>query len=256
MPYIFQDEKTMTSEKIEEWRKFANTYTENNGEPAEMGDQLVKAINDGTGKWVRYDASGKMMKGWVTITGDLADIYPNQSGNTYFYDYATGLMAKGWTTIGGTRYRFDEITGVLLEKEEPESDDDDYEAIDYTAWGEPITAKGKAIADAAIAQIGSTDLCSVVANNALNAIGVDGRAVYLFGWGLSTETIRDAGRHVDEPWPGDIAYYASNYYGTSSHVAVYVGEGKVVSGNYNGSTQLVPAYIGGQQSQPEYYRYY
>ena len=114
MPYIFQDEKTMSAEKIEEWRQFANTYTENpNGETAVMGDQLVTAINEGTGKWVRYNASGAMYKGWLTIGEELRQYYPDQVGNTYYYDYATGLMAKGWTTIGGKEYFFDEITGVL-----------------------------------------------------------------------------------------------------------------------------------------------
>ena len=31
---------------------------------------------DGTGKWVRYDEYGHMIKGW----------YTNEAGNTYFYD--------------------------------------------------------------------------------------------------------------------------------------------------------------------------
>ena len=110
---------------------------------------------------------------------------------------------------------------------------------------------------AAYAQLGSTDLCSVVVNNALAAIGVDCTVRFPGGgWYIDTYSIRDAGKRVDSPEPGDVAFYSSNYYGTSSHVAVYVGDGKVVSGNFNGSTQLVPAYIGGQQSQPEYYRYY
>ena len=114
MPYIFQDEKTMTEEKKEAWRTYANTYTEDpEGTTAEMGNQLVDAINERTGKWVRYDENGKMYKGWLTITEELRQYYPDQVGNTYYYDYATGLMAKGWTRIGGRDYRFDETTGVL-----------------------------------------------------------------------------------------------------------------------------------------------
>ena len=58
-----------------------------------------------------------MLKGWVTIKDKLAEIYPHQSGNVYYYDYKTGLMAKGWTTIGGKRYFFNEITGVLEQSE-------------------------------------------------------------------------------------------------------------------------------------------
>ena len=101
--------------------------------------------------------------------------------------------------------------------------------------------------------VGKGGSCSFIVNEALNAAGID---CSYGGIILSTETIRNAGTRVDTPQPGDVAYYASNYYGNSSHVAIYIGEGKVVSGNFNGTTQIVDAYIGGQQSQPEYYRYY
>ena len=65
-----------------------------------------------SGKWVRYDKEGKMLKGWVEIKGELAELYPDQKDNVYYYDNFTGLMAKGWITIEGTLYHFDEITGV------------------------------------------------------------------------------------------------------------------------------------------------
>ena len=54
-----------------------------------------------------------MIKGWYTVSGKDVSLYPNQAGNTYYYDRQTGLMAKGWTTIDGTTYYFDEVTGVL-----------------------------------------------------------------------------------------------------------------------------------------------
>ena len=122
---------------------------------------------------------------------------------------------------------------------------------------EQMTPQGQAIVNAAYAQLGSTDLCSLVVNNALNAIGVDcfvGSPT--MGYYIDTHTIRDKGYWVATPQPGDVAYYDSNFSGTSSHVAIYIGNGKVISGNFNGSTQIVNAYIGGQQSQPQYYRYY
>ena len=56
---------------------------------------------DGTGKWVRYDAQGHMIKGWYT-----------QDGKTWYYDLTTGAMYKGWHTIEGSTYHFDETTGV------------------------------------------------------------------------------------------------------------------------------------------------
>ncbi|MBR2810028.1 MAG: Ig-like domain-containing protein [Solobacterium sp.] len=65
------------------------------------------------GKWVRYDHSGKMIKGWLTIEGKFADLYPEQEGNTYYYDLITGEMVKGVKVIDGVKYHFNENTGVL-----------------------------------------------------------------------------------------------------------------------------------------------
>ena len=120
IPYIYQDELVMSSNglgryangisddaKIRELAQLSNTYE------AEMADQVEAAIRNHTGKWVRYDEKGAMLKGWVTIEGNLAICYPSQIGNVYYYDQKTGLMAKGWTRINGKDYYFDEITGVL-----------------------------------------------------------------------------------------------------------------------------------------------
>lgn len=80
MPYIFQDEEPGSTE----------------------------------GKWVRYDNTGKMIKGWYTISSDLdKELYPNQIGNTYYYDLITGEMYKGTRIIDNNTYYFDEISGIL-----------------------------------------------------------------------------------------------------------------------------------------------
>lgn len=60
---------------------------------------------DGTGKWVRYDENGHMVKGWTE----------NEDG-TYYFDRETGAMAKGETVIDGVPCRFDAYTGVGLDK--------------------------------------------------------------------------------------------------------------------------------------------
>ena len=67
------------------------------------------------GKWVRYDDHGKMIKGWYTVKGDDVRLYPEQAGNTYYYDWLTGQMVKGWYTVkeDGKRHHFNELTGVL-----------------------------------------------------------------------------------------------------------------------------------------------
>ncbi len=56
---------------------------------------------DGTGKWVRYDENGHMIKGWS-----------EKDGNRYYFDPVYGTMAKGVATIDGVTYRFNENTGV------------------------------------------------------------------------------------------------------------------------------------------------
>lgn len=57
--------------------------------------------DDGTGKWVRYDGDGHMIKGWQT----------NSSG-TYYFDPVYGTMIKGCATIDGSDYYFDWNTGI------------------------------------------------------------------------------------------------------------------------------------------------
>ncbi len=107
MPYIYQGE--------DEWSDAKKTdvaYESDEG----MGEYVLECIKNKTGKWVRYDKQGKMIKGWVTIEGELAELYPEQSGNVYYYDTRTGLMAKGELEIDGFSCIFDEKTGVLLEK--------------------------------------------------------------------------------------------------------------------------------------------
>lgn len=106
MPYIYQDEKDWDDEKIESVAKLSGN----------MANQVTDFIKQGYGKWVRYDENGKMYKGWYTVEGKDASIYPSQSGNTYYYDPQTGLMAKGEVTIDGTIYTFDTITGALITK--------------------------------------------------------------------------------------------------------------------------------------------
>lgn len=56
------------------------------------------------GKWVRYDAEGRMVKGWDT----------NDAG-TYYFDSVYGTMYKWLNTIDGDLYCFDEKTGVRYE---------------------------------------------------------------------------------------------------------------------------------------------
>ncbi len=113
MPYIYQNEKDWGEDEINSNAAASGADADGNYEHAELSEQVKNAIHNKSGKWVRYDNNGKMLKGWVKIEGELANLYPDQAGNVYYYDRKTGLMAKGMTVIGGTTYYFDEITGVL-----------------------------------------------------------------------------------------------------------------------------------------------
>jgi len=54
-----------------------------------------------SGKWVRYDKYGQMIKGW----------YANDNG-VYYYDKFTGAMFYGYHEINDKTYHFDELTGI------------------------------------------------------------------------------------------------------------------------------------------------
>lgn len=61
---------------------------------------------DGTGKWVRYDENGHMVKGWQTT-----------EKGTYYFDPTFGTMAKGVTKIDGVPCAFDQNTGIGIDKQ-------------------------------------------------------------------------------------------------------------------------------------------
>ncbi|MBR2810940.1 MAG: hypothetical protein IKD69_06120, partial [Solobacterium sp.] len=104
MPYIYQDE--------DNWDDATLHFNADHADEG-MADYTYQCMKNKSGKWIRYDENGKMIKGWVTISGVLAQLYQYQAGNTYYYDTMTGLMAKGDITIDGNEYHFDELTGAL-----------------------------------------------------------------------------------------------------------------------------------------------
>lgn len=81
---------------------------------------------DGTGKWVRYDENGRMVKGEDFRYGDwyrfdeetgamVKDWYTTETGAKYYYDKSTGKMAHGYKTVDGQNLYFDSVTGVLVD---------------------------------------------------------------------------------------------------------------------------------------------
>lgn len=80
------------------------------------------------------------------------------------------------------------------------------------------------IADAAMAQIGVNQDCTMLVTNALKAVGINFHgAPYEYA---------SLGEWTDTPVPGDICIY-------SGHVALYVGNGQAVHGGWNGYTTIL-----------------
>ncbi len=127
MPYIYSDEEGKGADWISEVAALSNktseTVKKDGGEVVDLSAQIAGAIKahggDGAGKWVRYDAEGKMVKGWYKVQGSDETLYPDQKGNVYYYDRQTGLMAKGDVTIDGVKYTFDTVSGKLTSGNAP-----------------------------------------------------------------------------------------------------------------------------------------
>lgn len=102
----------------------AKTVNKDVYQESAAGEWAEKA--DGTGKWVRYDENGHMVKGW------------SEDGR-YYFDPVYGTMAKGEVVIDGTPYSFDGVTGIL----ERENADTEESEADELRW--EITDRGELI---------------------------------------------------------------------------------------------------------------
>lgn len=97
------------------------------GTMARDKDVFIPVSNDDRthGKWVRYDASGHMVKGedcryggwyWFDLTtGEMAKgfVYVSSGQKWVFYDYVTGQMRYGEQGIDGNWYYLDPVTGAV-----------------------------------------------------------------------------------------------------------------------------------------------
>lgn len=80
------------------------------------------------------------------------------------------------------------------------------------------------IAQAAIAQVGVYQDCTMLVTNALKAVGID-----FHGWPAEYAQL---GSFTDNPVPGDIIIY-------SGHVALYIGNGQAVHGGWLGNQTVI-----------------
>ena len=108
VPYIYQDEKSLTDAQKSEYA------AKSDGGLKGVGATVLDSMKNGKGKWVRYDSKGAMVKGWYKVEGADASLYPTQAGNTYYYDKLTGTMAKGSVVVDGVAHYFDPVTGKMM----------------------------------------------------------------------------------------------------------------------------------------------
>ncbi len=105
--------------------------------------------------------------------------------------------------------------------------------------------KGAAIYQAALAQLGTFQDCTLLVTNALKAVGInfhDWPAGY-----MSLGTVVP----TSQAQPGDLVYYANGGMG-AAHIGVYAGNGQAIHGGWNGNqTVLNTANLG---SGPVYIR--
>ena len=92
--------------------------------------------------------------------------------------------------------------------------------------------KGAAIYQAAMAQLGRIQDCTMLVTNSLKAVGInfhDWPAGY-----MSLGTVVPA----SQAQPGDLVYYANGGLGFA-HIAVYAGNGQAIHGGWNGNQTVV-----------------
>jgi cell wall-associated NlpC family hydrolase len=102
---------------------------------------------------------------------------------------------------------------------------------------ESASGLGASIVAAAYAQIGVSQDCTAMVENALRSVG--------FSVGdLAPAQFFAYGTQVSTPEPGDLIYYDDAGAGVP-HIAIYVGNGQAIHGGWTGyTTVLADAYIG------------
>lgn len=166
------------------------------------GEMLSGKIDlDGKSYYLQED--GEFLTGWNT----------SASGKQY-YEENGALVKNTDKTIDGKRYSFDE-NGLMRTNVT-------HNGYNYGSDGVGTADKSayQRIADAAIAQVGVMQDCTMLVTNSLKAVGIN-----FHGW---PEEYLSLGPTTNDPVPGDIIVY-------SGHVAIYIGDGKAVHGGFMGN---------------------
>ena len=114
----------------------------------------------------------------------------------------------------------------------------DFQTYDINLTNTNASDKGKAVLEAAYAQLGRYQDCTMLVTNSLKSIGIN-----FHDWPTGYASL---GKQVplSEAQPGDILIYKDGGLGVG-HVAIYAGNGKAVHGGWLGNqTSIGPAIIG------------
>lgn len=114
----------------------------------------------------------------------------------------------------------------------------DFETYDINLINTNASDKGKAVLEAAYAQLGRYQDCTMLVTNSLKSIGIN-----FHDWPAGYASL---GKEVplSEAQPGDILIYKDGGLGVG-HVAIYAGNGKAIHGGWLGNqTSIGPAIIG------------
>jgi hypothetical protein len=136
------------------------------------------------------------------------------------------------------------------EVQEPEAEEPEYTAPEvqepeYTDTTVTNASLNESIVNAALGLVGVTDgeQCTTVATAALAGAGVDNAVVL---WPDQYASVY--GYYTDTPEAGNLIYYNNGGRGVD-HIAVYIGNGMAVHGNYDGKTVIASVYINGGAPQ-------
>ncbi len=192
------------------------------------------------GEMVTFNKDGSLKKGWSKKDGE-------------YYYYQSGVLTKGWKKINGKQYFFNKkgqaltntkykgysfnkkgVATKIKKKKAVQHNDYNYDfETSNTYAGSYVSNDG--IANAALAQVGVAQDCTMLATNALAAQGI-----YFHGWPWEYKSL---GTVTSNPQAGDLIYYDDGGVGLA-HIAVYIGNGQAVHGGYHGSTVVASAYTG------------
>lgn len=193
----------------------------------ETGARELGEILDGEGKYYILHEDGTLTKGWVQ----------NEDGTWMCYNRDGSRKVDTSFTLDGVEYTFDEnghwvIPAIVANDAEVTPENVAEKAAAAEAAKAEAEAKAaeaaaanadryQAIANAAIAQIGVNQDCTMLVTNALRAVGINfhgAPAKYL-----------SLGPTTNNPVPGDIIVY-------QGHVAIYIGNGRAIHGGWDGYT--------------------